>query len=412
MNVQLREKLFFRIMASKKLHGRDFYNKIGRPKRILAPMVDQSELPWRILARRSGADLCYSPMFHSRLFGESEDYRNKVFSTRTIPEERPLIIQFCGNDPEIMLKAAKIAAPYCDAVDVNLGCPQGIAKKGKYGSFLQENWNLIESIITKLHTELSIPVTAKIRIFPDPQKTLDYAKMILKAGASILAVHGRLREQKGHFTGIADWEQIQMLRKNLPPETVIFANGNILHAQDIDRCIKYTGVDGVLSAEGSLYNPRIFLPPSSPLMTLYPRIDDMCEEYLNIIREFKLESDYSSLSSIKGHLFKLMRPLLSIHTDIRSKLAQGCTPRDFETFPPVVAMLRKRLQECEEKGEINEDKDVKESVKDSMGYPVIPWWRVQPYIRPLEVPLVTKRKPVEVTADEGPVKKKVNASVA
>ncbi|EPX72562.1 tRNA dihydrouridine synthase Dus1 [Schizosaccharomyces octosporus yFS286] len=391
--------------AVKKLHGREFYKKLGCPKRILAPMVDQSELPWRILARRSGADLCYSPMFHSRLFSESEDYRGKVFSTRDIPEEKPLIIQFCGNDPEIMLKAAQLAVPYCDAVDLNLGCPQGIAKKGKYGSFLQENWPLIESIIKKLHEELPIPVTAKIRIFPDPKKTLEYAKMILNAGASFLAVHGRFREQKGQFTGVADWEQISMLRKSLPSDTVLFANGNILHSCDIDRCIEATGVDGVMSAEGSLYNPKIFLPSNSPMNILYPRVDDICDEYLNIIREFGLDTDYSTRSAMKGHMFKLMRPLLSIHTDIRSMLATECTPRDFESFPRAVAALRKRLDECKEKGEIREEDEPNEENKDELGYPKIPWWRVQPYVRPMTEPSVTKRKLEEAPVSEAAVKK-------
>lgn len=69
-----------------RLHGRAFYESIGSPKKILAPMVDQSELAFRLLTLRHGADLCYSPMLHSRLYCESSVYRGKIFTTRA--EER------------------------------------------------------------------------------------------------------------------------------------------------------------------------------------------------------------------------------------------------------------------------------------------------------------------------------------
>jgi tRNA-dihydrouridine synthase 1 len=366
--------------------------------------------------------LAYTPMFHARMFGEVSAFREKHFKPirgamlkEGVPPnaelhldgnpaiDRPLFVQFCANNPDELLEAATYVAPYCDAVDLNLGCPQGIARRGNYGAFLQERQDVIQDMIAKLHKHLSVPVTAKIRILDTKEESLEYAKNVLAAGASILTVHGRRRDQKGHKTGLADWAVIKYLRDNLPPDTVLFANGNILQREDIQTCLEATGADGVMSAEGNLYDPTIF--SDAPLVGQEGReywrgrdgeggfrMDAVMRRYLDIIYEHVLQvpkpsrrplytphdrdgpapappSDRDeepprkkskngkhekpnnpSLLAMQPHLFHLLRSLVKQHHGIRDALAR-CRAGDVPAFEDVLQMVenvtRQALDEYE-----------------------------------------------------------------
>ncbi len=55
-------------------------------------------------------------------------------------------------------------------------------------------------LISTVHLNLGIPITAKIRVFETIEKTVAYAKMVVGAGAQVLTVHGRFRMQKGSLS--------------------------------------------------------------------------------------------------------------------------------------------------------------------------------------------------------------------
>ncbi|KAI8634749.1 FMN-linked oxidoreductase [Xylariaceae sp. FL1651] len=390
--------------------------------------------------------LAYTPMFHARLFEETARYRDTHFQATRQPIEapspdstnssssstlgaedvpfldgnptldRPLFVQFCANEPEHLLRAAQMVAPHCDAVDLNLGCPQGIARKGHYGAFLQEDQELVYRLINTLHKNLPIPVTAKIRILDTKEDTLAYAKNVLAAGASILTVHGRRREQKGHLTGVADWEYLRYLRENLPKDTVLFANGNVLQHGDLEKCLQATGADAVMSAEGNLSDPSIFAtpPPVGQEGREYWRgrdgkggfrVDAIFRRYLDILHKYVLQQEpptrrplfvvgddeawlhdtgaqegdceegparkkrkkdgggkheaSPNLVAVRPHLFHLLRHFVSRHTDIRDTLAKTYAG-DVAGLEKVLDMVERRVAQ----GLIDYEKTDGKSIED------------------------------------------------
>lgn len=383
MNI-IKNVIKFNMTQSKKLTGRELYDAIGRPKTIVAPMVDHSELAWRILSRRYGADLCYTPMFNAKLFATQEKYRDSMWTKGLDGNEkldRPLVVQFCANDPDYLLTAARFIENQCDAVDINLGCPQGIARKGRYGAFLMDDWELIHKLIRNLHDNLKIPVTAKIRIYDDYEKSLEYAKMVLDAGAQFITIHGRTREMKGQKTGLANWKILKYLRDNLPKDQVFFANGNILYPSDLKRCEEQIECDAVMSAEGNLYNPGTFWTKTDDIDMQFPRVDKLLREYFEIVKEN--EKSIASKHAMKGHIFKLLNPFLEVHKELRPIIGKTSVNDSMEIWEEIVVQIEKLVAEIYDKPDIKELDVITDGPTEVWGghYKKVPYWRCQPYFR-------------------------------
>uniref|UniRef100_M1A7W6 tRNA-dihydrouridine synthase n=1 Tax=Solanum tuberosum TaxID=4113 RepID=M1A7W6_SOLTU len=340
------------------------WKKLGEPKLIVAPMVDNSELPFRLLCRKHGAQAAYTPMFHSRIFSENEKYRSLEFTT--CKEDRPLFVQFCANDPDTLLEAARRVEPYCDYVDINLGlscsdssllvpypcrhdvgvvvgsvCPQRIARRGNYGAFLMDNLPLVKSLVEKLASNLDVPVSCKIRVFPNLQDTLSYAKMLEDAGCSLLAVHGRTRDEKDGKKFRANWEAIKAVRDVV--RIPVLANGDIRHMDDVHNCLEKTGADGVLSAESLLENPALFAGYRTAewgLSTAGIKEDGKLDQAELLVDYLKLcERHPVPWRMIRSHVHKMLGEWFRIQPSVREDFNQQ-SQLTFEFLYDLVNRLR------------------------------------------------------------------------
>mmetsp|Transcript_15976 Transcript_15976/g.16573 ORF Transcript_15976/g.16573 Transcript_15976/m.16573 type:complete len:439 (+) Transcript_15976:17-1333(+) len=277
-----------------KIKPYEFWDYIGKPKHVCAPMVDQSELAFRLLTRRYGVDLAYTPMFHSVVFTNCEKSRKNWMNDIKPSLESPTFVQFCGHDPEILLKAAKLVEGKCEGIDLNLGCPQGIARRGNYGSYLLDNTELVLKIIGYLSNNIvDSAVTCKIRVFPDLNKTYSLVQDLEKAGAKVIAVHGRTKEEKGQFVKECNYEAISKIKElvNVP----LIANGGVENYQEVVNCFEKTKCDAVMSSEALLEYPALF--KGGDILN----IDDLALEYLEISKELGNDTAF-----VRSHMFKFM----------------------------------------------------------------------------------------------------------
>ena len=224
--------------------------------RICAPMVGGSELAFRILTRRHGATLCYTPMISSAKFPHDEQYRKDEF--QTTPEDRPLVAHFSANDPTQLLQSALLVKDQCDAIDLNLGCPQRIAHAGHFGSYLLDPVDrpLVLSIVKTLSDSIDIPVFVKIRLLDSVPDTIELVRQLREAGASLVCIHARYRVNlvgrtgAGARDGPAMLDQVAEVRRIVPSDLALISNGNVREYSDLAQNQALTGTQGIMSAEG------------------------------------------------------------------------------------------------------------------------------------------------------------------
>ncbi|CAJ1425703.1 unnamed protein product [Effrenium voratum] len=262
----------------------DFFRSVTQ-----AHCAQASELAFRLLLRRAGCEICWTPMLHADEFAGSSEEEIGRQGFASCAEDRPLVAQFCAKTPEDFLEAARQVQDRCDAVDLNLGCPQSKAIKGGWGGALMEedNWHLAFSIVRLCAGAywagtLRVPVTCKIRIFADDRKTVRFAKMLEEAGCFLLTVHGRQRDRALHHAP-ARWQAIRAVQQAL--RIPVLANGGVSSLDTAERCLQETGCVGVMVATSLLQNPDLFLPESESAGTALAQSVRQCLRYLEICEE-------------------------------------------------------------------------------------------------------------------------------
>ena len=314
----------------------DLWNSIGSPKYALAPMVDINDLPFRILCRKYGTQLTFTQMYNVKLFASIPEHRNKILEEIDQNLDYPCFIQFAGYDPELMLQSAKIVEKITPCVDINLGCPQGVARFGHYGSFLLDHPEEVYKLVGYLcNNNLKCGISCKIRLFPDLSKTFELVQKLEDLGISVLTVHGRTKEQKSQNCGKCNWDAIKEIKKLV--KIPVIANGGLENFDDIDRCLEYTGCDCVMSGEKMIEMPTFFSKK------MYD-INDIALEYCNTWKEYvpldKIKKN--ELSKIRGHMFKFLYTGCNMYPEYNQKIGNT---RSLDEIINIVLEMKDKMKD-------------------------------------------------------------------
>ena len=223
---------------------------------MLAPMAGITDMPFRIVCRQMGS--C-GLMFTEMVSAKGLHYQDqKSFELTGITAlERPIGIQLFGSDPQIISSMIdKLNQTKADLFDINMGCPMPKITKNGEGSALMLNPKLAYNVMSAAVKTAAKPVTVKIRKGWDEQNinAVDFAKMMEDAGAAMITVHGRTREQM--YGGKADWEIIRKVKEAV--HIPVIGNGDVVCAQSARDLFDVTNCDGLMIGRGAQGNPWIF----------------------------------------------------------------------------------------------------------------------------------------------------------
>ena len=262
---------------------------LGERPVLLAPMEDVTDIAFRLMCKRFGADMVYTEFVSADALIRNVSKTQQKLNVSD--EERPVAIQIYGKEVGPMVEAAQICEEaHPDVLDINFGCPvKKVAGKGA-GAGMLRNIPLMLEISREVVKAVKLPVTVKTRLGWDADHRIivELAEQLQDCGIAALSIHGRTRAQM--YTGEADWTLIRAVKQNPRMTIPIIGNGDVVTAEDCRRRFDETGVDGVMIGRGSIGRPWIFREVKHYLTTgeLLPK--EPFTWYLDILKQQVLQS--------------------------------------------------------------------------------------------------------------------------
>lgn len=306
---------------------------------ILSPMAGFSDLPYRSLCYDYGSAMSYTEFVSAEAIVQGKRINERTLQMLSYaPHEKPITFQIFGNSVEMLVEAAQQIEPLGPSIlDINMGCSvRKVSGRGAGAGLLREP-DKIGRIFAALTRALSIPVTGKIRLGWDADSLnyLDVARAMTDNGASLIAVHGRTKDQG--YSGQANWDAIGEVAAAV--DVPVIGNGDVVTAADIAAIKARTDCAGVMVGRGAIGHPWIFQRRDRHEVSF-------AEKSIFIRRHFALMCEFYgeklALILVRKHIARYLKG----YADIRDLHAALVQVQSVASFYELLDAVAERVGDC------------------------------------------------------------------
>ena len=226
-----------------------------KPLYVLAPLAGFTDLPFRSVVKKFGADLTVSEMISSNALSHGSQKTFKMLEKSVL--EDPYSVQISASDADVARQAVEVlnGEEGIDVIDLNCGCPVPKVFGHGSGSALLDDLPRLTSILRAIkETSNKSTLTAKIRLGVNEKNHVQIAQEIEATGVDFIAVHGRTRA--GKFKAPVDYDAIAEIKEAV--SIPVIANGDIDSFEKAQWVLEHTKADGVMIGRGAVGAPWIF----------------------------------------------------------------------------------------------------------------------------------------------------------
>ncbi|GEM_PF-3316368 len=244
---------------------------------FMGSVTNVANRPFRRLVTEYGAHATIGEMAIAKYVANGG--KQDLILIRRDPHEKIFGAQIVGNNPNHLVKAAKLAEKFgADFVDFNCACPhQSVISHGG-GAIMLKRPSTIGDIISAIRDAISIPLSLKIRkgFEADDNVAQEVADIAQKAGIDAIFIHGRTKAAQ--YRGNCDWELIESIAQN--SDVPIIGCGDLAHGSDVLAKQETSACAGFAIARGALLKPWIFKE-----IATHTSMDPSSEERLDMLKK-------------------------------------------------------------------------------------------------------------------------------